>query len=310
MPLPVEMGNLPEWLGTIPAWVALAQTMQLKHKQRAQNYGQYLSEESKLDGEAILEKLQASDLLCELVESGLNGAVRSSAEKKQRLFARVVANALNGLGFATPDQYRILLRTVAELEASHVQLLVLFATPTAEATALSGTSFEGALTEDDVLYRWPAAKDAYRPMAAALVREGLVEDVGTQGGYGVPAYRLTRYGCQFLRFLSPDDLRGFSLGSALLTARYEDEGEGPMIVVRNLGLGAANKITTRFDVELNERLVRRSLIEPANLLSGDELRYPVRPPTFDCSPPYEIDLRWSDLDGDKHRTLGVGPYAP
>jgi len=126
------MGSVPDWLGAVPGIIALYKTMGVRRSERAEHFGESLTDESRLSGEAIVAALQRDDFLCELVERGLEAAVRSSAESKRRLLAKVVASALTEDGLATPDEYRVLMQTVSDIEPPHVQLLVLIATPQSE----------------------------------------------------------------------------------------------------------------------------------------------------------------------------------
>jgi len=152
---PIDPGSLPDWIEASTGIAALAVTTRNRIKQRGSDFGNAVKDGTGLSGAAIAEALEEDDLLCELVERGLRSAVASSSESKRRLLAKVVSSAISGDGLATPDEYRILMGTVEELEPPHVQLLVLLSTPPTEHTSFDGTRLEGAYTELEIAQRQP-----------------------------------------------------------------------------------------------------------------------------------------------------------
>ena len=219
--------------------------------------------------------------------------------RKRRLLARVVGSVLDGSGMATPSDHLLLVKTADAIEPPHVQLLVLIATPQEGVCQFSGTAIDGALTEFDVVARWPEVKDTVRPLVAALVREGLAEDASSlYAGYGIPAYRPTRYGRMFLRFLAQDDLGGLRLGSATLVARYEDtptQMNGlPQVIVRNIGPGLARNASVEGEAGIFSEELGMFDLEP-----GDELSRDTHPATIGRGPPYEVFLTWTDDRGPR-----------
>lgn len=148
-------------------------------------------------------------------------------------------------------------------------------------------------------------KDTFRPLIAALVREGLVEDA-TANIYdeGIAAYRPTRYGRMFLQFLAQDDLGQLQLGSATLVVRYEDSpsqpSEFPQVVVKNLGPGRALAASVESDLD-----ILREESASFDLNPGDSLSRDTHPATLTLSPPYKVILRWTDERGPQVETAVV-----
>jgi hypothetical protein len=289
--LPIDPGTAAEWAG-----VGIGAAGLIRRRERAEDFQARLLEDTGRTADALMEVMEHEDLFSEIVERGMQAASRSASASKRRLLARVVASALDGTGMATPDDHLLLVKTADAIEPAHVQLLVLVCTPQANVCQYSGTAIEGALTEFDVVVRWPEVKDTFRPLIATLVREGLAEDAGAATYRQIAAYRPTRYGRMFLRFLAQEDLGSLRLGEAHLAARYEDAAsqlsELPQVVVKNLGPGRALQASVESDAGIFREELGSFDLEPGDSLSRD-----THPATLVSGPPYRVLLSWTDERG-------------
>lgn len=307
--VPFLLGNVPEWAAVGIGGFGLKRGIE-----RAEDFEARLLEDTERSADALMAIMEEEDLFSEIVERGMQAASRTASSGKRRLLARVVSSALDGTGMATPNDHLLLVKTVDAIEPPHVQMLVLISTPRPGQTKFSQTAIEGALTEEDVCSLWPEVRDTFRPIMAVLVREGLVEDAGTNiyAGFGTPAYRPTTYGRRFLEFLSLEDLGSLRLSSAVLTARYADEGSrmdggrGPGIVIRNLGPGVARSIRARAQSNAHGQ---NPIVTDSSMLfdldPGTEFSHDAHPPTATIGPPYTIIVTWSDGAGLHEEMLTV-----
>jgi hypothetical protein len=225
-------------------------------RRRVEDFGRLLGENTEKSGEALLDLMEKEDLFAEIVERGLDSAMRTSSAEKRSLLATVVASALDGAGFARPNESLLVIRTIDVLQPTDLQLLVRLAMPIPNSTSLGRTPMEGYFTVGDILDSWPEWDNALDPTLAVLTREGLIQSV--QGTDGSPAYAPSPHGRRVLSFLAAEYWGRLDLDAAALTVRLEGpwrqfnpESADPKrlsIVVRNLGPGTAQSIEPRASV--------------------------------------------------------------
>lgn len=271
---------------------------------RERDFYDELMADPDLSAETILELMQVQDLFAEIVERGLEGARKSSSEKKRRLLGRVVASALDGSGFATPDRYLLLVRTIEAIEPVHVQVLVLLATPVAQHGEYARSSMEGWSSNSDLLRRRAEIGDVLEPVLAVLVREGLAQDMTTSTGDRVHAPTL--HGRFLLHHLIEGDLEGSDLGAAALVARI-DEHIRFEIVIRNIGPARATGIRISVPPQKGEEII---LQEGKEMMGFDldafqEFGIPTRIPTLAIGPPFSVRVTWSDDRGNQLTVIDV-----
>lgn len=269
-------------------------------RRRGNQFLDEVSEQTKKDIDDLTSAIGDDDFLAELFEGGLDSAIRTAAEEKRWLLAKVVSAALCGDGLATPDELRILLRTVAATEPPDIQLLALIAQPRPGTGQLAGTLVEGAVTLEDLGQLWPEASTVFGPLLSVLQREGLVRTVsGTYAtSQGLDAWALTPYGRRFIQFLPGGPFEVPDLSNAHLDVRIEQDGMAP--VVRNLGLGEARNV-----------VIETYLTDPNGVMSSEHRRDqsctvlgPAQAHAIDATWPslgtearYVITLRWDDPRG-------------
>ncbi|WP_100500942.1 hypothetical protein [Geodermatophilus chilensis] len=132
-----------------------------------------------------LEKLAtADDARLELTARTLEAAMRTTLEAKVRALGRVLAAGLDGQ--ATVDQAQILSTALADLEASHVQVLDELrrrADANAEAEPAKGTELL-SMSRDDVLERLPGHRDVLDSVMQVLEGQYLVVPVSLGMSFG------------------------------------------------------------------------------------------------------------------------------
>ena len=284
MPIvPIDPGSVPEWVDASIAAYAFATSFR---KRRLGDFYDQITKDPELAGDAIMEVLDSEDLFREIYERGAEAAVRSSKEAKRRLLGRVVAAALDGTGFARPDEAVVLIRTLDALEPLDLQLLVRLAQPIPGSTHFAGGQMEGYFTIEDIRQSWSDLDDTLEPTLAVLVREGLLQDV--QGADGYRAYAPSGYGRRVLHFLAPDELGTLNLEAAALACRLEGNwrtDETLTLVIRNLGPGVARAVRVRAT------------------LDGSNVLGPASRTTFNLDPLMDHRLRFS---GEIGSPLGRG----
>ena len=108
------------------------------------------------------------------------------------MLARVAAAALRGdTTPETVDRLPFLLRTVVDLDAAHVSLLVLIGEAPGQGS-------------DQLAERWSGPRDLLLAAAVTLERAGLADRMTPLIGAPYKAWSLTMYGQQFLDYLLVD----------------------------------------------------------------------------------------------------------
>jgi hypothetical protein len=284
-----DPGAIAEWGGDLIAMISLVRA---NRQGRANDFFRVVENESGKAADALLELMEKEDLFSEIIERGTEAAGRSAHEAKRRLLGRVVAGAIVGTGFATPDQHLLLIKTVDAIDPVHVQLLVKLATPIPGAGEFAGQRLEGRWTENEILVQSPELGALGRPVLAVLEREGLVDKIGVTSfdGHNQSGFAPSAYGRLLLTYLGPEDLGAHDLRATAIACRYEPEPT-PVIVVRNIGPGRARNV--RVSVPGSENVLCEDVpffdLDP---LTERALRVEI--PMLTSGPPYEVRLKWDD----------------
>ena len=288
--------------------IALASYIGSRRAKSLEDFLRQLQLESGKSAEALIAVMEKEDLFSEIVERGIESAVRSASASKRQLLGRVVVSALSGTGFASPERHLLLIKTVDAIEPVHVQLLVLMACPTPGEGELAGTGWEGRWTEQDILRKWPELSGVVRPILAVLDREGLVDSSAqsTFGGTGIDNFAPSAWGRLLLTFLAEVELRGAQLGAAEITCRYQPE-PNPVVIVRNLGPGRASNIRVTIPSSDGRSILGRQYNQSPTLVPFEldpllEWELEVEIPTLSCHPPYDVHITWNDVR-DEMRTV-------
>lgn len=188
--------EIPVWLGgsaeAVAAVTALWLGIRGVRAKGAETWPTLLVEISKLSNDELRTAVETHPRVAELVGLAWEEAARTSSEQKRHLLARVAAAAIRYGPLA--DKIKalpFLIRTVANLEPPHIQVMMDIA------TAVSVRRTPGKDPERD-LSRRHALGPLATPIFMQLQREGLIEQVGT-------TWDLTHYGWEFLAYLADDE---------------------------------------------------------------------------------------------------------
>jgi hypothetical protein len=231
----------------------------------------------------------------------LEAAMKTSAESKRRLLGRVAAAAIDGSGFAKPDRYLLLIRSIDAIEPAHVQMLVILVSPQPrDADGLTGSGDEGWLTGEDIAARWEDVGDVAQVLTAVLDREGLIKirpDLGHSGDH--EKYAATEHGRLLLKHLTSEELGTTDLREAVLVPRmwYHSRGDpGYPLIVQNLGPGHARRV--RVQVLHKGVVAIRGDVSPFHLDPLEEKQFWL---DFGFRKwDYQVLLDWRDDRGDQH----------
>jgi hypothetical protein len=188
--------DLPVWLGgsaeAVSAATALWLGIRSVREKGAQTWPKLLTEVSKLSNDELRTVIESHPWVAEIVGLAWEEAARTSNEQKRRLLARVAAAALRyGPLRDKIEPLPFLIRTVANLEPPHIQVIVDIAT---------AASIEGKAGKDEERdwSRRINLGSLVIPISAQLQREGLIEQSGS-------TWNITTYGWEFLAYLADDD---------------------------------------------------------------------------------------------------------
>jgi hypothetical protein len=193
------------WISAISAAVSAIYTAVGYHRQQQEIEWVELLRDELADLEPDeLRRVARDPAVAELVGRAGEAASRTASAGKRRLYAKLVAAALNG--DAAPldiEALPALERTLTSLELEHIALLAIIASPDGKARktgrALEG-KIDGAVTREEIEDRWPGAGDLIDPVVAALEGARVVD---RHLGYNGPthSWTLNRYGRRFLDFV-------------------------------------------------------------------------------------------------------------
>ncbi len=307
----VAWGDVPQWLEASGVWAAvLFQGVQRARREWAEDWPKLVESLSDLTPGDIHRVMEANPVIAEMVGVAWETAAQTATEEKRWLLARVVVEAMKGPDDAEVDKLPFLLRTVVALEPAHMRLLVFIGTPRPGKGQMVHTRLEGYSTPDELRTLWPQAADLVEPMTALLLREGLIENRAAGSWDGGPAWGLTGYGRQLLRFLPEDADWARRLDTAEIVVRLEGNLE---LVVRNLGPGWAQSV----ELVLPRRSDGNSIIARPTSPSGlpaeevetatfdiraeEEKVFHLFPATVGDRPPYDITVKWRDVRGHRSR---------
>ena len=275
---------------------------QRRQSVRAEDVFEAMLNESERTAEVLASAIEDDDLLAEVFERAVEAGAKSAFESKRRLLGRVVAAAVNGTGFATPDRYLLLVKAIDAIEPAHVQLLVLLATPTPGEGVNAGGESEGWSPPEDILRRWPEVEEVLEPLLAGLANSGLTDSRGTFGG--LQAYAPSKHGRLLLKHLVREDLRTTTdLGAAAIVGRIQPSPDW-RIITRNLGPGVAQRVRISVTKDMGNATEIVAEEEGIDLGPFDESVTIIRAPLKGSEPPYSFHVRWVDSRGDRvHETL-------
>jgi hypothetical protein len=269
---------------------------QRRENRRATDVFSTMLENTEMTADTLLEVMEQEDLFSEIFERATRAGAATSFASKRRLLGRVVIAAIGGSGLATPDRYLLLVRSIDAIEPAHVDLLAILATPRPTEGTYAGSASEGWFSLADVQARWPELADMAHPVLATLIREGLIEEMGTFGGNR--AFTPSKHGRLLLAHLVAEELDGKNLEVAAPVVRIE-ESPRFSIVVRNIGPGISTDVSISVPPQEGEEIITT---EGSEMMGFDldvfeETSIPIRTPTLKVKPPYSVRVRWSDVRG-------------
>lgn len=291
----------------VPAWAnAIAAAAQVylgivgNRRKAAEEFGRLLDELLDLPAAEIEARLGRAKI-AELVGDAWEAAARTSSEQKRWVFARIAVAGLRGeTDDAQVDPLPLLLRTVEALDPPHIQLLVRLGTSRPGTGQLAGSFLSGFWRIEELEEALPSAGRLVRPMLAALVREGLIEDRAVGTWNHQPAYSLTDYGRDFLHFLPAQDVPGMERAALLAVRTATTE-----ILIRNVGLAGARSVHVEGPHDdQGQTLLMNGEPPPFDLAPGDDIEFGVRPPN-DAYPAPVVTLRWTDGAGQHQIEVSV-----
>jgi hypothetical protein len=204
--------DVPGWIQVGTGAASLFLGLSNRRQAQARDWAEVLEELADLEREELRRIVEGNPAIAEIVGDAWEEAARTASENKRYLLARVAAAALRG--DATPgqvDALQLLLRTVIDLDSTHVALLVSISTtkdgrPRPAVEDQEDVVPDGATpTREEVVAKWPSSPDLLNPALSTLEREGLIQRLIGLGGVGRLGYALTPYGRRFLDYLLIDE---------------------------------------------------------------------------------------------------------
>jgi hypothetical protein len=313
----VQWGNVTEWLALMSGTCGpvLYKAIRRGRLERAQSWPAMVEKLSTATTAEIQRILEDNPVVAELVARAWEAATLAAAEASRQLLARVAAEAIkNPNDNPRIDELSFIERTLAALEPPNLQLLVIIGTPRPGTGQFANTCLEGYLTPADLAERWPDAGDFILPLAALLVREGLIENRAADTYAGGTAWGLSAFGRRLLGFLAEDPMWNHDQGVAHIALRLQERGPTtpPDLVVRNLGPAIAGGI--RFTLPTRQDggslLYNETNPEPFELLAEEERDFALWPFTVGDHPPYAVTVRWRDGRGDQESAQKLNHPLP
>lgn len=204
--------DVPGWIQVGTGVASLFLGLSNRRQTQARDWGQVLEELAGLEREELRRIVEDNPAVAEIVGDAWEEAARTASDNKRYLLARVAAAALRG--DATPgqvDALQLLLRTVIDLDSTHVALLVSISAtedgrPRPAVEDQEDVVPDGAApSRAEVVAKWPSSPDLLNPALSTLEREGLIQRLIGLGGGGRLGYVLTPYGRRFLDYLLIDE---------------------------------------------------------------------------------------------------------
>lgn len=288
MGLPIDYGNVPEWLQAAGGLAVVGDLLVQRRRERVVDFARKV-EELVGDPDRVRE-VTTSDAILSIVEKGIEGAARAHAEEKRWLFARVVSAAFSG-DDARIDELDVFLSTVSALEPYHIRLFVEIAQPRPGGCPLQGTPLVGAVREAEIAASHdPADRHLIGPLLEALHRQHLVKDVAIGTWDYEQTWSPTEFGRRFLRYLVGGPFGEVGIAHTTVTC-WSDRAKG-VIHIRNIGLVHARVLGG--DVRTEPGFSWTPPPFPAAIAPGDEIVGTCTPPPQNM--PITISFSW-ECDG-------------
>jgi len=256
---------------------------------------------SALSENQIRAAVEENPRVAELVTIAWEEAARTSAEETRWLLAKLAAQCLSGsITDDEIDPVPFLMKTVANLEPQHIQLLILIAMP-----RTSESPNEFYWQEDHLAERWPSSSELLRPMLTQLEREAVIESGNWQ-------FKTTEYGRKLLGYLfrGPYDPGGmFQAALSAFISRPNEPVSSNFhhLVMLNHGVATASAVTL-FMVEHSTEGWKQ--IWGPQIIRPDERRVPDRPNVVGSSwYGIRLGLKWSDPNGTWKNTFTLSHYS-
>lgn len=143
------------------------------------------------------------DALLGLLRRAVEAAANARSREKAEALGRALRDGLLATDGATVDDAAALVDTLAALDIAHLRLLLLlkehhdwyYQDP---ASNRKGRASRYGMTDKQLGERWTGGDHMVFPLAAALVREGLVEDASPARFEGGGAWAITAWGNRLL----------------------------------------------------------------------------------------------------------------
>lgn len=279
------------WLGGAGGLAQVSQVAVGAWDRWGRDFLDRFQQESGLSDEEIAIAAKTREDLVSIMITGLDAAMRSAAQDKRWLLARVVASAFRH-DDARLDEFSLFLRTASALEPADIRVLTAIADTRPNSFAnvgIVGTirtdELRGVLDDDQ--------RSFLAPIVSTLIREGLVVDeaIGTLDYQ--PAWLLTPYGFRFLRFLPgsvPDEL-----------AKATVVGVHAQTYMTLKNLGPSDALVTAVTITSDGESLVPELPLPVDLEPGERFTWPASPLT-ESGAIARIDLTWIDRAGTEHRS--------
>jgi hypothetical protein len=174
-----------------PATAVLAELSKIPAARRNRRWLFFVNEllsswDQELDG---LWHAVADERIATLLENAQRVAETSRSDAKLQLAARIVAAAARGEhSDERIETANVLLQLVQPLEAHHLEVFAIVASPRPDSGQLTGNAVVGGWTMTDIQDRLPDIRELVPVIVAALTSAGLIIDSGatsvTFGGLG------------------------------------------------------------------------------------------------------------------------------
>lgn len=198
-------------LGLIsPARHAVITRYNDQRRQRARQFTDHLKEAG-LDPE-VLERLLQTDGATELLVAAFTAALDAHLAKKRAALATAVRNGLLASDSAAIDHARVLVRTMEQLEAVHIRVLLEIANgddprpAPVEGKPGSAHGGIGGATHETLAAVWPDDEGIVRALTSFLESQGLISREATWDALeGGGTWFVTPFGRALLSLLESDD---------------------------------------------------------------------------------------------------------
>jgi len=204
----LELGTVPEWIeaGGVTAGfgATVVHNWRARNRERFTAWPKLLGDLAEMDEDQIQGLVDDSPELCDLVALAWESAARSSNDEKYEFLAAAAASALNR-DLSELDEEQMYVATLVDLEAHHVQVMVLLGSPRRGTGQLQGQEVIGGLSLDDLKEHWRGKPMLLLPIVRTLERHGLVQTLATYDALeGREPWSLSDFGRGLLTFIKPD----------------------------------------------------------------------------------------------------------